>query len=208
MSSLRSKQLIRTIARVITAATIVAFAVTAISHERARAATVSLGVTCSGSWTVYDVTAAQGDTVEVTIDSGCYNVSDSTAYGWTPVGLRSTYFSSEPSGLTITSPTNKITWVVKNSAPVGVMPGSSVADLPYVCNNCSQGVAIRFTIAAAGGAPTTAAPTTTLPGGGGSDGSGEPEDLSDSGVDALTLTALATALLSTGLALRRRTRPA
>lgn len=226
MSTSRTHHVARFAGRLITAMTVVAFAVTAVSHEKARAATVTLNVTCSSSWTVYDVTAAQGDTVEVLIDAGCYNLSANNAYAYSPsASSPATYFSTTPTiGTLITPPNNKFTWVIKSDAPVGTMPGTGLSNLPLVCNNCGQGAVIRFTITAAGGGTTTtttsttstsSTTSTTIAGGGGSGGSGSggsggsdvPEDLGTTGVNSLQLLALATGLLVTGVALSRRARP-
>ena len=132
----------------------------------AQAATVSLSVTCSASWTVYDVTAAQGDTVEVTIDSDCYNYGSSgSAYGYVPSSASpSTYFSSYPNpGVLVTAPNNTVTWVVKADAPIGTMSGTGFSNLPYVCSNCSKGAVIRFTITGASASTTTSTTTTVAP---------------------------------------------
>ena len=124
-----------------------------------RAATVSVSVTCVNTFPEIAISAAQGDTVEVTIDNACYGgAAPTTAASQTPSGWQTSYFSSWPTLGAVPNTVSKFTWVVSANAPIGAMAGAKNT-LPYVCSNCSKGAYLRFTIAA--GSTTTVAPTTT-----------------------------------------------
>jgi hypothetical protein len=129
-------------------------------HKSARAATVAISVTCLNTLPEVPITAAQGDTVEVTIDSGCYGGANPTAAAVTPQAWRLSHFSSWPNPAAVPNTVTTFTWVVSASAPIGPMTGAKTA-LPYVCSNCLIGAYLRFTITAA--ATTTLAPTTSSP---------------------------------------------
>ena len=124
-----------------------------------RAATVSVSVTCVNTFPEIAISAAQGDTVEVTIDNACYGgAAPTTAASQTPSGWQTSYFSSWPTLGAVPNTVSKFTWVVSVNAPIGAMAGAKNT-LPYVCSTCSKGAYLRFTIAA--GSTTTVAPTTT-----------------------------------------------
>lgn len=129
------------------------------ASQPTHAATVSVSVTCMSSLPEVPISAAQGDTVVVTIDSACFDVN-SNAASQTPAVWRQSYFSSWPTLGAAAINVNTFTWVISANAPVGEMVGLKTT-LPYVCSNCAKGAFLRFTISAT--SPTTIAPTTTEP---------------------------------------------
>ena len=157
------KSLVRRVVAVLGATVLALIALGVVETiEPARAATVSVTVTCLGSFPLVNVTAAQGDTVEVTLGVGC-NSGGSPPTSTAASRTFSSYFSSRPAEATAVANVNMFTWVVAANAPIGTMCPSpcTTHTLPYVCSNCARGVFLNFTITAA--STTTLAPTTTVP---------------------------------------------
>ena len=96
----------------------------------------------TAAFPVTDITAAPGDTVEITFDPATCTAPRPHAVVW-PGDAWSLYFTERP--FYVDTPA---VLTIRTDAPLGVMPYAD-AGLPYACLSCNPGASLRFTIARA-----------------------------------------------------------